>query len=303
MSKYFLVFLFFVAACNTAPQRTQVETPLPVPNAPSAGPAKGLPAAPPEIPNVAVILGPGGAKGLAHAGVLKALHENRIPIGKVVGVEWGALVGAAFAAHGQPHEVDWKLYKLDQIDMSNKGGGFFGLGRNDRTIKILDGYLKENFGNIDVTNTKIPFSCPARSYWTGALVWQSRGLLSDAVRKCLPFPPLFQTHGSWQAAATHLRQVVSGLKAEGYKLVVFVDVLGTASPFEKEKLSEDSVNVILWQDVQRSIAEAEAMADETIRVPTEGIFIDRFESRKELLQIGEAEGIKAAQRLMGRYGF
>src|SRR5689334_6496276 len=45
-----------------------------------------------EPKKVAVILGPGGAKALAHVGVLRALQEQRIPIGKVIGLEWGALI-------------------------------------------------------------------------------------------------------------------------------------------------------------------------------------------------------------------
>jgi predicted acylesterase/phospholipase RssA len=254
-----------------------------------------------EIPNVAVVLGPGGAKALAHAGVIKALQDNRIPIGRIIGIEWGALVAAAYAAHGQSHEVDWKLYRLDQIDLSARG--LFGIGRGDRTIKILDGYLKENFGNVDFASLKIPFSCPARNYWSGLISPQRRGSLSDALRKCLPFPPLFQIRGNWLAAATASRAMVEELKAENYRLVIFVDVLGGGLPFQKEKLTDDPSSVIIWQEVQRSINEAEGLATETIRVSTDGIYLDQFGSRKELTQAGEQEGIRAAARLSSKYGF
>lgn len=47
---------------------------------------------------VAVVLSGGGAKGLAHAGVLMALEENNIPIDYIVGTSMGAVVGAFYAA-------------------------------------------------------------------------------------------------------------------------------------------------------------------------------------------------------------
>src|ERR1700691_5199496 len=67
-----------------------------------------------ETKKVAVILGPGGAKALAHVGVLAAFQQQRIPVQKVIGLEWGALVGALYASKGQVHDVEWKLYKMEQ---------------------------------------------------------------------------------------------------------------------------------------------------------------------------------------------
>lgn len=297
MQRLLLLLFVLLAACKTTPPK---DLPTSASNTPGPGGTKETPFTR-EIPTVAVVLGPGGAKALAHAGVIKALQENRIPIGRVIGIEWGSIIAAAFAVHGQSHEVDWKLYKLDQVDLNSKG--LFGIGRGDRSIKMLDGYLKENFGNIDYSTLKIPFSCPSRNYWTGVVAWQQRGMLSDGLRRCLPFPPLFQIRGNWLAGATVSRQIVEQLKAENYRLVVFVDVLGTAMPFDKEKLNDDPSSVIIWQEVQRSIAEAEGLASEVIKVPTDGILLDQFGSRKELTQAGEKEGAAAATRLSAKYGF
>lgn len=54
---------------------------------------------------VALVLSGGGAKGLAHAGVLKALEENNIPIDYVVGTSMGALVGAFYSAGYSAEEI------------------------------------------------------------------------------------------------------------------------------------------------------------------------------------------------------
>lgn len=54
---------------------------------------------------VALVLSGGGAKGIAHAGVLKALEENNIPIDYVVGTSMGSIVGGFYAAGYNPEQI------------------------------------------------------------------------------------------------------------------------------------------------------------------------------------------------------
>lgn len=217
------LLILLITACTSGPKRESGSEP--------GSPAPAL-AITKEVPSLALVLGPGGAKTFSEAGVLKALQEHHIPIARIVGIEWGALIASAFAAHGKFHEVDWKLYRLDQIDLSGNGG-FLGFGR-ERSIKMLAGYFRDNFGTLDFSSLKIPFSCPARSYWSATVVWQQKGLVADALSKCMPFPPVLQVHSGWLAASTQVRDAIETLKGEGYKLVVFVNVLGTAPPFGSE---------------------------------------------------------------------
>lgn len=55
---------------------------------------------------VGLVLSGGGAKGLSHIGVIKALEENDIPIDYVVGTSMGAVVGAFYAAGYSPEEIE-----------------------------------------------------------------------------------------------------------------------------------------------------------------------------------------------------
>ena len=55
---------------------------------------------------VGLVLSGGGAKGLAHIGVIKALEENEIPIDFIVGTSMGAVVGAFYAAGYSPEEIE-----------------------------------------------------------------------------------------------------------------------------------------------------------------------------------------------------
>jgi NTE family protein len=54
-------------------------------------------------------LGGGGARGLAHIGVLKALDRENIPIHIVAGTSIGALVGAAFASGSRPEDMEKRV--------------------------------------------------------------------------------------------------------------------------------------------------------------------------------------------------
>ncbi|MBX2955712.1 MAG: patatin-like phospholipase family protein [Cyclobacteriaceae bacterium] len=55
---------------------------------------------------VALVLSGGGAKGIAHVGVLKALEENEIPIDFIVGTSMGGIVGGAYAAGFSPQQIE-----------------------------------------------------------------------------------------------------------------------------------------------------------------------------------------------------
>ncbi|MEM6262122.1 MAG: patatin-like phospholipase family protein [Bacteroidota bacterium] len=55
---------------------------------------------------VALVLSGGGAKGIAHVGVLKALEENDIPIDYVVGTSMGGIVGGFYAAGYSPRQIE-----------------------------------------------------------------------------------------------------------------------------------------------------------------------------------------------------
>jgi NTE family protein len=57
-------------------------------------------------PRIGLALSGGGARGIAHVGVLKVLDELRVPISCVTGTSMGAIVGATFAAGRTPAEME-----------------------------------------------------------------------------------------------------------------------------------------------------------------------------------------------------
>ena len=64
------------------------------------------PRAPGAPPRIALALSGGGARGIAHVGVLKVLEEMRIPIHCVTGTSMGSIVGGAFAVGTSPDDIE-----------------------------------------------------------------------------------------------------------------------------------------------------------------------------------------------------
>lgn len=59
-----------------------------------------------QRPRLGLALGGGGARGLAHIGVLKVFEEHHIPVDMVAGTSIGAVVGATYALHPQTSRVE-----------------------------------------------------------------------------------------------------------------------------------------------------------------------------------------------------
>ncbi len=321
-----LFTVIVVAACQTAPPAHQLPArtthpqpaPVVVPGMPSQPPPltqtlppqeppkPEQPATPPvreEPRKVAVILGPGGAKAFAHVGVLKSLQHQRIPIDKIIGLEWGALMAALYADKGQVNDVEWKLYKMEQKGLPMPKGFFSSHKLGDESVKVMDEFLQESFGSDDASRLHVPYACPSRSVWTGVVAWQTKGALKDAVKRCLAFPPLFKASGTFLAGASQALEAIDLLRREGYNTIILVNVLGSALPVAQDSLLDYLNYVILWQEIKRAIVEASRYNVEYVNVDTSAYPMVQFESKKELISLGEKEGNAAAQILINKYGF
>ena len=68
---------------------------------------------PPARPKIGLVLSGGGARGLAHIGVLRVLREQRIPIDVIASTSIGAIVGGAYAAGLTPEQMQGTVLGVD----------------------------------------------------------------------------------------------------------------------------------------------------------------------------------------------
>lgn len=138
---------------------------------------------------VSLVLGSGGARGLAHIGVIKVLEENGYKITSIAGSSAGALVGGIYAAGKLGEYESWvrKLTKFDMINMMDitwEGGGFV---KGDRIIKKMIKLV----GNRQIEELPIRFTAVATELESGREIWLSDGPLFDAIRSSCSLPLFF----------------------------------------------------------------------------------------------------------------
>jgi NTE family protein len=138
---------------------------------------------------VSLVLGSGGARGLAHIGVIHWLEEHGYQIQSVAGCSMGALVGGIYAT-GKLHEYEqWvraitKFDILILLDVSFTKGG---LVKGDRIINTL----KKLIGECLIEDLAIRFTAVAVDIAREKEVWLDKGPLFDAIRASISIPLLF----------------------------------------------------------------------------------------------------------------
>jgi len=142
-------------------------------------------------PKIGLALGGGGARGLAHIGVLRALEKNNIPIDLISGSSMGAIIGAFYAASKNvdrlesiAKEADWKKI-ISLVDLTIKQGVIEG--------KKVHNFIEGEVGKSSFSDLLIPFSAVATDLKTGeTVVFKEGNDIASAVRASISLPLIFK---------------------------------------------------------------------------------------------------------------
>jgi len=139
--------------------------------------------------SVSLVLGSGGARGLAHIGVIEWLDEHGYEIRSISGSSMGALVGGIYAAGELDTYKHWvgALDRADVVRMLDLSFGWSGLLKGERIINKL----RDLIGDRDIGELPIAYTAVATDIERGKEVWLSRGLLFDAIRASIAVPLVF----------------------------------------------------------------------------------------------------------------
>jgi NTE family protein len=145
---------------------------------------------------VGLALSSGGARGLAHVGVLRVLEREGIPIDIQGGTSIGSLVGGLYAAG---HSIDDIVrFALNFQNKLRLRGGLLDLNLPPRTGLIkgrrLRNYLEQVFEGITFEELRIPFYIVAADLLTGEEVVFEKGSVADAVRGSTSIISLVSPH-------------------------------------------------------------------------------------------------------------
>ena len=271
-------------------------------------PAPAQPSGPPtflnrELPKVGLILGPGGMKAFAHLGVLREFARARIPIHAVVGLEWGALIGALYASQGQVNDAEWKAFKLKEADLPGEGG-FLSARLKPQSIAKLSGFLESVFGASAIDRAKIDFACPAHWWSVERFGFMTKGPFKEAMRACLPYPPFFTDNAGVTAAPFSVDEAAAHLRSRGANLIVLVNVLGQGEFLPGKLAAEQPGDNILWSEIRREMLRARSPnVHHVIQVNTSGHPVTDFAGRRALLEAGVRSSTDVIGKMVGQYGY
>lgn len=178
---------------------------------------------------IGLALGAGGAKGLAHIGVLQVLIKESIPIDLIAGSSMGAIVGAAHAA-GTDIDLLAKLAVcLNQSLFVDVTIPRMGLLKGDKASE----FIKLITHGKDFNELEIPLVVMATDLERGEKVILKEGRVVEAVRASMSIPGIFQPvqHNGriLVDGAVSERIPTSVLKDMGADFIIGVDVKSSSS--------------------------------------------------------------------------
>lgn len=179
-------------------------------------------------PRIGLALGGGIARGWAHIGVLRRLHQLGLEPDLICGTSMGALVGGFYLA-GKLDELEELVRGLTRfrmvrlLDFAVPQNGIMGGKRMFREMEKL-------VGEIHIEDLPKPFAAVAAELATGHEIWLSRGHMLDAVRASVSLPGIFKPvkrDGRWMVDGALVNPVpVSVCRSLGARMVIAVNLTG-----------------------------------------------------------------------------
>lgn len=305
MSKHFILFLLFLSTSLVAQQ---------------------------ERPKIGLALSGGGAKGIAHIGVLRVLEDAGIRPDYITGTSIGSVMGGLYAIGYSVEEMeeiaielDWNYYFNDELKRTdlpieeryNSDRYQLKLGLEDGSIQLPKGFIQGQkiglllskltfpaHGIHDFDQFKIPFRCVATDAETGDAIVLKSGSLAKAMRASMSLPSIFEPmelDGKLLIDGGVVRNlpVIEAIDM-GADIVIAVDI--TSPLYKKEGLV--SLVQVLEQTssykLSESVALQKQLADIVISPNITGIGTLDFDKGDTLLQLGRAAALQQLPEILQR---
>lgn len=288
-----------------------------------------------ERPKIGLVLSGGGARGLAHVGVLKVLERERIPVDVVVGTSMGSIIGGLYASGMRASEIERELVAVDwsqvfsqrvnrrelperRKDQDLDLSAAFELGWRDGELRLpqsavssrgletllrrytLAVRLVERFDELP-----IPFRAVATDMESGAAVEMDSGDLALAMRSSMSVPGVFapiEREGRILGDGGLVNNLpVDIARRMGAQVIIAVNVGtpvgGRAALGSVVGLTAQMINILTEQNVQRSLALLSAR-DLLITPELGGLGSGDFVRTAEFIRLGEQAAGRVIDKLL-----
>jgi len=273
-------------------------------------------------PKIGLTLSGGGAKGLAHIGILKAIDSAGLKIDYITGTSMGAIVGALYATGYSGNDIEnlRKDIDFDVLFSNNVPLQTLSMEEKDQysrfaielpfinnNIRLTTGVItgqemnmkfSELFYHVynirDFDQFKIPFKCMATDLETGDLVVMDTGNIITALRATMAIPSVFS------AVTRDNKKLVDGglvrnfpvknVKEMGADIVIGSNVTAGLSKIDKIKNPVDVLLQMAFFREAGDFKEELPLTNIYIHMPLEDYNTASFGSSKEIMQVGFETG-------------
>lgn len=275
-----------------------------------------------QKPKIGLVLSGGGAKGLAHIGLLKAIDSAGLKIDYVTGTSMGAIIGAMYAAGYSGKEIEGIAKKLNWNDLLSGKPKFQNVSIEMRPEydnysleipfegnkpKAFTGFIESQeiwlkFSEIffpvypikDFSKFHIPFKCIATDLSNGKAVVLDRGEIVKAIRSSMAIPGAFSA-----VDHEHTKLVDGGIVRNfpvrdviemGADYVIGINLFSGLTPAKDLKTAFDVMYQITnYRDADDLIKEKQ-ICDLIIEPPLTQYSAASFDASETIMVIGEQMG-------------
>ena len=273
---------------------------------------------------VGIVLSGGGAKGLAHIGVLKIIDSLGVRIDYIAGTSMGAVIGSLYASGYSGKQIDSIFKKVDFDDIisdnlpraaktfyERENAEKYALTLPFEKFKIkLPSAISSGQNNYnllsrltlhvcdidDFSKLPIPFFCIATNIETGQAVILDKGNLAQAVTASSAFPslfkPIFINNQILIDGGVVNNYPIDELKAKGVDIIIGVDV---QDDLASRKDLTSATDILFQINNFRTINEMKLKSKKTdvyIKPNIDDFSVVSFRRGEEIVKNGE----KAAQQ-------
>ncbi len=274
-------------------------------------------------PKIGLTLSGGGAKGLAHIGILKAIDSAGLKIDYITGTSMGAIVGALYATGYSGNEIEalrtdidfdvlfsnnvpMKTLSMEEKDQYSRFAIELPFIQNKIrfTTGVITGQeLNMKFSDLffhvyhirDFNQFKIPFKCMATDLETGDLVVLDTGNIITALRATMAIPSVFSAitrdHKKLVDGGLVRNFPVKNVKEMGADIVIGSNVTSGLSKITQIKNPVDVLLQMAFFREAGDFKEELPLTDIYIHIPLEEYNTASFGSSKEIMAIGLETGL------------
>lgn len=251
-------------------------------------------------PIVALVLGAGSARGLAHIGVIQVLLEAGIPFDFIVGSSMGAMVGAIYASGADIYLLDKMVQTMNtgiMMDVQVPRYGFIAGKRINRFISLLT--KNKNFADLQP-----PVKVVATDLISGQRIVFEEGPVPEAVRASISIPgvltPVRKDGMVLVDGAVIDRLPVEVAKDMGADIIIAVDV--TFGPDRKVSIKNTMDVIMTALDIMQKFHfdSIGPQADILIQPAVGHIASGDFEKSREIVDLGRAATLEKVAEIQNK---